>query len=68
MGLSQSEVASRCHCKQSFVSKVEQGERSLLFTETFMYAKALGVPAYELMTGIKDALLVSARRQAELKT
>lgn len=55
-GLSQYEVAHRCQLSQSFVSKIEQGERTLLFSEMFLYAEALGLSCDELLFSTRHAL------------
>ena len=56
-GLTQRDVAERCHVAQSFVSKLEQGERSLQFFELFEYSEALGVTPEELFAGSRHVLL-----------
>ena len=42
-GLTQVQVAERLSVPQSFVSKVESGERRLLLREAYSYADALGI-------------------------
>ena len=43
-GLTQVELAARLRVTQSFISKVENGERSLRVYEQYAYARALGLP------------------------
>lgn len=55
-GLSQYEVAHRCQLSQSYVSKIELGERTLLFSEMFLYAEALGLSCDELLFSTRHVL------------
>jgi transcriptional regulator with XRE-family HTH domain len=64
-GLSQYEVAHKCHVKQSYISKTEQGERALLFSEIFAYAPALGLKPDELFDSICRCLNEYAKSKAE---
>lgn len=52
----QSQLAEALGRPQSFVSKIESGERSLHFSEAFEYAVALGIPVDELVREIDRAL------------
>lgn len=52
-GLTQVELASRLTLPQSFVSKLESGERSLHASEFFTYAAALGVEPQDLLSSIE---------------
>ncbi len=52
-GLTQVELASRLTLPQSFVSKLESGERSLHVSEFFTYAAALGVEPQDLFSSIE---------------
>lgn len=54
--LHQSDVASALGRPQSFVSKLERGERKLQFAEIFSYAKALGMDIRELVSDVEGAL------------
>ncbi|HJA01591.1 MAG TPA: helix-turn-helix domain-containing protein [Candidatus Collinsella stercoripullorum] len=54
--LTQVDLAAALNVPQSFISKVEIGERSLRLYEVFDYARALGVPATDLVTRIETAL------------
>ena len=54
--LTQNQLAKRLGKPQSFVSKVEGGERCLRAYELFDYAKGLGIPATELVDYIGQAL------------
>ena len=62
-GLSQYEVADRCHTIQSYVCKTEKGERALLFSEIFTYAPALGLKPDELFTSLCHCLNEYAKSQ-----
>ena len=55
-GLTQVDIARTLGVPQSFVSKVETGERSLRLYEQFDYARALGI----------SALALSERLQSEM--
>lgn len=55
-GLTQVDIARSLGVPQSFVSKVETGERSLKLYEQFDYARALGI----------SALALSERLQSEM--
>ncbi len=44
-GLTQAELAKRLRCHQSFVARVESGERRIDVVELIVIARALGVPA-----------------------
>lgn len=47
------ELASRLTLPQSFVSKLESGERSLHVSEFFTYSAALGVRPEDLLAAIE---------------
>lgn len=55
-GRTQDQVAEALDRPQSFVSKIEAGERSLHFSEVFEYAKALGVTVKQLVDQIEKSL------------
>lgn len=55
-GLTQSEVALRLKKPQSYISKIEIGERNLYLSELFSYAKALGIKVDELVLAIQKDL------------
>ena len=55
-GHTQSQLAEALGRPQSFVSKIESGERSLHLSELFDYACALGVSAEGLVRDIDAAL------------
>ena len=57
-GLSQEEVAKRLATPQSFVSKVETGERALHLVEIYAYAHALGVETLELVDNVGLAVKI----------
>lgn len=54
--LRQTDVARALGRPQSFVSKLETGERNLAVSEVFSYAKALGMSAQELFRDVAGAL------------
>jgi transcriptional regulator with XRE-family HTH domain len=56
-GITQEELAMRCHVAQSFVSKLELGERSLKFIELFSYSKALEIDPEEIYDESRNVLL-----------
>lgn len=55
-GLTQVELAKRLNVPQSFVSKVETGERSLRAYELFSYADALGIDVHSVVSSLGAAL------------
>ena len=55
-GITQVELAYRLRTPQSFVSKVETGERSLKVYEQFAYAEALGITPEEMTSRLKKCL------------
>ena len=55
-GLTQVELAASLGKAQSFISKIESGERSLHVYELFFYAEALGMDAQELVGRLEEAL------------
>ena len=54
-GLTQVELAASLGKAQSFISKIESGERSLHVYELFSYAEALGMVAQELVGRLEEA-------------
>lgn len=54
--LTQAELARRVGKPQSYVSKIEIGERNLPISEFFTYSNALGVSAELLTARIKASL------------
>ncbi|WP_165170576.1 helix-turn-helix domain-containing protein [Adlercreutzia sp. ZJ242] len=52
-GLTQVELAKRLDKHQSYVSKVEMGERSLHVSELFFYSRALGLTPQEVVSRIE---------------
>lgn len=55
-GITQAELAGLLSVPQSFVSKVETGERSLKVYELFAYAKALHIDVCHVVTKLSSAL------------
>lgn len=58
-GLTQVGLAKKLGLPQSFVSKVETGERCLRVYEQFSYAKALGIDLSEFMRQLENDLYLS---------
>ncbi len=54
--LHQQDVAAAMGRPQSFVSKLENGERKLVLSEFFAYARALGMSAQDLLDDVEGAL------------
>lgn len=52
LGLLQGQLAERLRQPQSFVSKVEQGERRLDLEEVLYYAAALGLDPHEVVAAV----------------
>ena len=61
MGLKQTELADSLAKPQSFVSKVEQGERRLNAVEFLIYSRAMGIDGIKLMQTIADELPADER-------
>lgn len=65
-GLTQIDVAARLRRPQSFVSKVESGERRLDVVELIQYAEAVGADPAELVRDVartKDSASKGTRRR-----
>lgn len=54
--MTQTELARKLNKPQSYVSKVEIGERNLFLSELFRYAKALGVTPAALVEKIEQVI------------
>ena len=52
-GLTQVEVAAKLKVPQSYIAKVEQGERKISFIETLDLCKALGINANDLISRLE---------------
>lgn len=52
-GLTQVEVAAKLRVPQSYIAKVEQGERKISFIETLDLCKALGINANDLISRLE---------------
>jgi transcriptional regulator with XRE-family HTH domain len=64
-GMSQEELADRLDKHQTFVSKVEKGQRYLDVLEFVRWAKAIEVDPAKLVSGLRDDVLArGARRRA----
>lgn len=63
MGLSQQELAIRIDKHQTYVSKVEQGQRYLDVLEFVRWTKALDVDPARLISGLRDDLLLRGSRR-----
>ena len=61
-GLTQVELATRLTVPQSFVSKIETGERSLRAYELFGYADALDIDVHSVVSCLGSALGDIGRR------
>lgn len=61
MGLKQVELADRLAKPQSFVSKVEKGERRLNVVEFLIYARGMGIDGITVMQTIADELPADER-------
>ena len=55
-GITQGELAKKLRVPQSFISKVETGERSLRVYEQFAYAEALGITVGVLVQRLEAVL------------
>jgi transcriptional regulator with XRE-family HTH domain len=54
-GLTQAELAARLRCHQSFVARVESGQRRIDVVELVALARALGADAGTILRQIKAA-------------
>ncbi|MDE4142860.1 helix-turn-helix domain-containing protein [Phaeobacter gallaeciensis] len=54
-GLTQAELATRLKCHQSFVARVESGERRIDVIELIVLARALGVGTSMLLAAAEGA-------------
>lgn len=61
LGLTQGQVADRCHLHRTYVGSVERGERNLSLTNIVGPAAAVGVDPGELVAGVQEQ---GGRRQA----
>ena len=52
-GVTQEQLAKKLKATQSFLSKVERGERRLDFIELRKWLRALGVPVLDFVTGFE---------------
>lgn len=55
-GLTQVQMAESLGKPQSYISKIESGERSLRLPELFGYAEALGMSAQELVGQLEESV------------
>ena len=49
-GLTQEELAEKCHCYQHYISEVENGKRSISLQTCFIIAEVLEVSLEELIS------------------
>ncbi len=54
-GLTQAELAARLHCHQSFVARVESGQRRIDVVELVVLARALGADAGAVLGLVEQA-------------
>jgi transcriptional regulator with XRE-family HTH domain len=54
-GLTQADLAARLRCHQSFVARVESGQRRIDVVELVVLAQALGVDAGTILRQIESA-------------
>ena len=67
-GLTQVDIARTLGVPQSFVSKVETGERSLRLYEQFDYARALGISALALSERLQSEMNMAGIMERERST
>ena len=67
-GLTQGDIARALCVPQSFVSKVETGERSLKLYEQFDYARALGISALALSERLQSEMDMAGLKGFEKKS
>ncbi|WFE77301.1 helix-turn-helix domain-containing protein [Roseinatronobacter sp. S2] len=60
-GLTQSELANRLRCHQSFVARVESGERRIDVIELIVLARALSVHSSILLEAAENATRATHR-------
>ena len=60
-GLSQAELAARLCCHQSFVARIESGQRRIDVPELVILCRALGANPVEIVLTITDATPPDAR-------
>lgn len=64
-GVTQEQLAKKLKATQSFLSKVERGERRIDFIELRKWLRALGVPLSDFVTGFE--IYVKESRKTHLK-
>lgn len=67
-GLTQVDIARALGVPQSFVSKVETGERSLRLYEQFDYARALGISAQALSERLQSEMNMAGLKGFEKRS
>lgn len=55
-GLTQVELAKRLNRPQSYISKIEMGERGFPVSELFAYSDALGLSAQDVVAKLEKVL------------
>ncbi len=67
-GLTQVDIARALGVPQSFVSKIETGERSLKLYEQFDYARALGISAPALSERLQSEMNMAGLKGFEKRS
>ncbi|MEC7795457.1 MAG: helix-turn-helix transcriptional regulator [Pseudomonadota bacterium] len=60
-GLTQADLASRLHCHQSLIARIESGERRIDVVELIILARAIGVSPEELTTRVSAVVPADER-------
>ena len=55
VGLTQAQLASKLRCHQSFIARVESGERRIDVVELIVFARVIGVDAGKLLSAADEA-------------
>jgi transcriptional regulator with XRE-family HTH domain len=66
-GLSQEELAARLDKHQTFVSKVEQGQRYMDVLEFVRWSKAIDVDPAQLISGLRDDIFARGPKRKASK-
>lgn len=60
-GLTQAELAARLRCHQSFVARVESGQRRIDVAELIILSRALGSDPHQFLETVNSAIPEDAR-------